>query len=162
MQLHLWNSNSISSSPVAPRRLSCQKRSANVSKRETRAKGNDVISYVISANQHFASIFRCRYSNSRDVVASSPSFSRHAASVPRRACSQATQERFCILPRFESESLTQKRPIRILHILLAETLNNFSKFRPYVQYQGRFLIKPVATMMCFNNLLKSQQSQVCS
>ena len=34
-------------------------------------------------------LFRCRYSNSRDVVASSPSFSRPAARVPRRACSQA-------------------------------------------------------------------------
>ena len=34
--------------------------------------------------------FRCRYSNSRDVVASSPSFPRPAARTPRRACSQAT------------------------------------------------------------------------
>ena len=34
-------------------------------------------------------LFRCRYSNSRDVVASSPSFSRPAAWSPRRACSQA-------------------------------------------------------------------------
>ena len=34
-------------------------------------------------------LFRCRYSNSRDVVASSPSFSRPAARAPRRACSQA-------------------------------------------------------------------------
>ena len=31
---------------------------------------------------------RCRYSNSRDVVASSPSFSRPAAKAPRRACTQ--------------------------------------------------------------------------
>ena len=35
-------------------------------------------------------LFRCRYSNFRDAVASSPSFSRAAASVPRRAPSQAT------------------------------------------------------------------------
>ena len=35
-------------------------------------------------------LFRCRYSNFRDAVASSPSFSRAAASVPRRARSQAT------------------------------------------------------------------------
>ena len=34
-------------------------------------------------------LLRCRYSNSRDVVASSPSFSRHATRVPRRACSKA-------------------------------------------------------------------------
>ena len=33
--------------------------------------------------------FRCRCSNSRDVVSSSPSFSRPAASAPRRACLQA-------------------------------------------------------------------------
>ena len=36
--------------------------------------GNDVITKDISANQHFASTLRCRYSNSRDVIASSPSF----------------------------------------------------------------------------------------
>ena len=50
--------------PVAPRRLSCQisasqleaETSANVNKHwKTRAKGNDVITNVISANQHFAS-----------------------------------------------------------------------------------------------------------
>ena len=36
-------------------------------------------------------LFQSRYSNSRDVVASSPffSFSHHAARAPRRACSQA-------------------------------------------------------------------------
>ena len=36
-------------------------------------------------------LFRSRYSNSRDVVASSPSFSRPAAKAPRRACLQATE-----------------------------------------------------------------------
>ena len=36
---------------------------------KTRAKGNDVITNVISANQHLAST----------LVASSPSYSRHAA-----------------------------------------------------------------------------------
>ena len=35
-------------------------------------------------------LFRCRYSNSRDVLASSLSFSRPTARVPRRACWQAT------------------------------------------------------------------------
>ena len=52
--------------PVAPCRLSCQistnqrkaETSVNVNKhRKTRAKGNDFISNVISANQHVASTF---------------------------------------------------------------------------------------------------------
>ena len=34
------------------------------------------------------SVSRCRYSNSREVVASSPSFSHPTARGPRRACSQ--------------------------------------------------------------------------
>ena len=34
-------------------------------------------------------LFQCRYSNSRDVVASSPSFSGPAARAPQRPCSQA-------------------------------------------------------------------------
>ena len=64
LQLRLWNLNSTSNSPVTPRRLSYQisanqreaERSANVNPYwKTRAKGNDVITYVISANQHFAS-----------------------------------------------------------------------------------------------------------
>ena len=41
--------------------------------------GNNVITNVISANQHLAST----------LVASSPSYSRHAAIAPLRACSQA-------------------------------------------------------------------------
>ena len=61
LQLCLWNLNSTFKSPVAPRRLSCQisanqreaETSANVTKHwKTRAKGNDVITNVISANQH--------------------------------------------------------------------------------------------------------------
>ena len=152
---------SASNSLVAPHRMSCQisanqreaETSANVSKHwKPRAKGYDVITYTISANQHFASTFSMQIFK----------FQRRSCKLsflfpPRTACSQATQERFCLLPRFENESLTQKRPIRILHILLAETLNNFSTIRPYLQYQGRFLSKPLATMMWFNNLLKRQQ-----
>ena len=38
----------------------------------------------------FHRLFRCRYSNSRDVVASSSSLSSSAARATRRACSQAT------------------------------------------------------------------------
>ena len=94
LQLRLWNLNSTTNSHEAPRRLSCQI-SANQREAETsaivnkhwkaRAKGNGVIAYVISANQHFAST----YSFSRDVATSSPSFCRPAARAPRRACSQA-------------------------------------------------------------------------
>ena len=84
LQLHLWNLNSTSNSPVAPRQLSCQisanqheaETSANLNKHcKTCAKGNDVITYVISANQHFASIFLMQIFSSSDVVASSPFFS---------------------------------------------------------------------------------------
>ena len=95
LQLLLWNLNSTSNSPVAPRQISCQI-SANQRKAEmsgsvkkhwkTHTKGNDIITNVISTNQHFSLLFRCRYSNSRDVVASSPSFSRSAARAPQRAC----------------------------------------------------------------------------
>ena len=41
-----------------------------------------------SVNREPRGNWRCK-SNSRDVVGSSPSFSRPAASAPRRACSQA-------------------------------------------------------------------------
>ena len=37
----------------------------------------------------FRIVFRCRHSNSRDAVASSPSFSRPTARAPPRACSHA-------------------------------------------------------------------------
>ena len=54
---------------------------------KTQAKGNDVITDVISTNQHFASTFSMRYSNSTDVVASSPSFFHPPPKAPQRACS---------------------------------------------------------------------------
>ena len=41
-----------------------------------------IITNVISANQHFASTW-CRYSNSRNIVASSPSFSLPLVKRPR-------------------------------------------------------------------------------
>ena len=107
LQLRLWNLNSSSISPVAPRRRGCQitaeqleaETSANVNKhRKSSAKGNDVINNVISANQHFASTFAmqifkfqrrsCKFS----FFPPSP-----AARAPRRACSQAS--RFSILIR---------------------------------------------------------------
>ena len=87
LQLRLWNLNSNSNSPVAPRWLSCQifanqreaETNAIVNKHgKTRAKGNGIITNVIYANQHFAST----YSFSREEAPSSPSFSRPAARAP--------------------------------------------------------------------------------
>ena len=100
LQLHvcLWNLNSTSSSPMAPRQLSCQisdnqgeaEMSTNVNKYwKTHTKDNDIVTDDIFANQHFSSTFWCRYSNSGDVVASSPSFSHPDVRVLWRACSQA-------------------------------------------------------------------------
>ena len=59
---------------------------------KTCAKDNDIITNGTSANQHFTSTFRCRYLNSRDVVASSPSFSHITTRRLWRACSQATDK----------------------------------------------------------------------
>ena len=67
-----------------PLRVSCQisanqregeaKSNVKVNKHwKTRAKSNDAIPIIISSNQHFASIFRWIYLNSKDVVASSRS-----------------------------------------------------------------------------------------
>ena len=65
-RLQLWNLNSTSNSPVARRRMSSQisanqreaETSANVNKHwKPHGKGNDVITNVISANQHFTSTF---------------------------------------------------------------------------------------------------------
>ena len=77
LQLRLWNLNSAPNSPMAPLRLSCQI-SANQHKVETNAKKNMwrvmtsflMLSPPISIS-HW--LFRCTYSNSRDVVESSPS-----------------------------------------------------------------------------------------
>ena len=95
--------NFTSNSPVVPHQLSCQisvnyhetETSANVNKHwKTGAKGNDVITDFISANLHFASTFnfRCRYSNSRDLISSTVSFCRPFARASRRACSEATSQ----------------------------------------------------------------------
>ena len=62
LQIRLWNLNSTSKSPLGPGQLNCQI-SANQREAETSANvtnierhvPNDVISNVISANQHFAS-----------------------------------------------------------------------------------------------------------
>ena len=99
LQLRLWNFNSTSNSPVAPRRLSCQipanqweaeraQMQTNIEKHVPRVMMLLQMSSPPISISH--RLFRCRYSNFRDAVASSPSFSRAAASVPRRARSQAT------------------------------------------------------------------------
>ena len=66
LQLRPWNFELHLQFSVTPRRLSCQisanqreaETSAGVNKHwKTRAEGDDVITNVISANQHFASTF---------------------------------------------------------------------------------------------------------
>ena len=94
----LWNLKCTSNSPVTPLRLSCQI-SANQHEAETIADANKywktrarVMTSLLMSSPPISSshrLFRCRYSNSRDVVASSPSFFRPAARAPRRACSLA-------------------------------------------------------------------------
>ena len=101
LQLHLWNLNSTSNSPVAPHRLSCQT-SANQRKAETSTNVNNhyflkkhmlwvMTSLLVSSLPINIShqLFQSRYLNSRDIVASSSSFSCPAARAPRRACTQA-------------------------------------------------------------------------
>ena len=94
----LWNLKCTSNSHVTPRRLSCQI-SANQHEAETSANGNKCWKHVPRVMTSFLTssapissshrLFRCRYSNSRDVVANSPSFSRPAAKAPLRAFSLA-------------------------------------------------------------------------
>ena len=101
LQLRLWNLNSTSNFPVALRRLSCQI-SANQREGETSANVNKhqktcawVMTSLLMSSPPISilhRLFRCRYSNSRDLVASSPSFSRPAARAPRTACSQASSK----------------------------------------------------------------------
>ena len=98
-KLRLWILNS--NSPVAPRRLSCQI-FANQREAEASANVNNVEKHVpgIMTSLPMSSppinisrrLFRCRFSNSRDVVASCPSFSCPAARAPRTACSQANKD----------------------------------------------------------------------
>ena len=87
LQLRLWNLNSTSNSPVALHRLGCQisanqcEVSTNVNKHwKTCAKRNDIITPFSISHR----LFRCRYSNSRDLVASSFSFLPNHQSTPWR------------------------------------------------------------------------------
>ena len=95
LQLRLWNLNYTSNSPVAAHLLSCQisanQRKAEMSMNACKQTLKNTCqlwvltsllmsSLPISISQH---LFRCRYSNSRDVVASSPSFSSLLLDHPR-------------------------------------------------------------------------------
>ena len=90
LQLRLWNLNSTSNSHVAPRRMSCEI-SANQQKVETkkRAKGNDVIINVISANQHFSSTFSMQIFKFQKRSCNLPFLFPPRATAHRRAGSQA-------------------------------------------------------------------------
>ena len=78
-------------------------------------------SLLMSSPQIYIShrLFRCRKSNSRDVIAISPSFSRTASRAPRRACSQATfdpvKSHFLGVFLMASEGLSRKEGGRDNH-----------------------------------------------
>ena len=99
LQLCLWNLNSTSNCHVVPRRLSCQI-SANQSARSRNQReckqtlkntwkhATWVMTSLLKTSPRISishRLLRCRYSNSRDVVASSTSFFRPAARAPLRA-----------------------------------------------------------------------------
>ena len=106
LQLRLWNLNSTSNFPVAPHQLSCQisanqheaEMSVNVNKHwKTCAKGNDVITNVISTNQHFTWTFLMQiFKFQRGGRKLSFLF------LPCRQCSQATPK--TSVHRFKVES----------------------------------------------------------
>ena len=73
--------------------LACEQapRSALAAGREKEGElATTSLEYIISPISISHRLFRFRYSNSSNVVASSPYFSRPAARAPRRACSQAS------------------------------------------------------------------------
>ena len=90
----LWDLNSASTSPMAPRQLmsdfrqsgqsgnerECKQTLKNMWKHAPRVMTSLLMSSPPMSISH--RLFRCRYSNSRDVIASYPS-------LPRRTCSQA-------------------------------------------------------------------------
>ena len=90
IRLSQWNLNFTSNSPVAPSQLSSQisanqcdaEMSANVNKHlKTRAKGNDVITNVISTNQHFTLTQIFKFQRQWQALLPFPA-------PPRRVCSQ--------------------------------------------------------------------------
>ena len=118
MQLRLWNLNSISNSPVAPRPLSgqipasqCEAERAqmqtNIEKHVPRVMMSLQMSSPPISISH--QLFLCGYSNSRDVVASSPSFSHPAVQASPRACSQARPEPTCKPPSLQPIALPRNK-----------------------------------------------------
>ena len=102
LQPRLWNLNSTSNS------IPCGSPSTELSDFRQSARSENERKMLTNIEKHVPRVmtsllmssppisishrlFRCRYSNSRDVVASSPSFSRLAARAPRRGCSQARE-----------------------------------------------------------------------
>ena len=100
LQLRLWNLNSISNDPLARRRLSSQisanqrKRapmSANIEKHVPRVMTSFLMSSPPISISH-----RCRHSNSRRAVASSPSGSPSRLFLPRlQSASESLLAGYC-------------------------------------------------------------------
>ena len=99
LQLRPSNLNPSFNSLVDHRCLSCQISAYRAKENERECKQTlknvprVMTSLLISSPPISIShrLFLCRYSNSGDVVLSSTSFSRPAARVPRRPCSQAME-----------------------------------------------------------------------
>ena len=113
VQLRLWN---FSNSPVAPGQLSCQisanqrevETSANINKHwKARAMGNDIITNVISANQHFAS-----------------TFSMQIFKFQRRSCKLS----FLFPPRRQSAQERCSQARDAIHISILTTHNQDERF----------------------------------
>ena len=107
LQLCLWNLNSVSNSPSnSPFQFPFQlARSGNereckqtLTQHVLRVMTSLLMSSPPISILHW--LFQCRYSNSKDVVASSFSFSCPAARAPRRACSQAIKPWPCRKTKF--------------------------------------------------------------
>ena len=98
LQLRLWNLNSTFNSPVRCVNWAVTFPLISVKRKRGRMKTNiekhvpRVIQPLLMSSPPISilhQLFQCRYSNSRDVVVSSPSFFLPTTRVPRRACSQA-------------------------------------------------------------------------
>ena len=98
--------------------------------------GTDIITNVIS---HLAShrLFRCSYSNSRDVVASTPSFFRPAIRVPRNACSQAivnwvTDLIFCVVDQQTLKQMGVWNPVeKMMTTVQQQAIELWGANKPY-------------------------------
>ena len=79
--------------------------------------------------------FRYRFTNSRDVVPSSPSFSRPAAKAPRRACSQTTETK-----QTNEQKSPQESSIVGVHCFFCDdgTSRKTPKFLVFLRLYGRW------------------------